>query len=121
MRTLFAYTFGVIAALFIGSTATAQTSGIADSTKSYIVKVSNLHCNNDMPTIKKQLLNKDGIDEVIFTDISGVSSTFTITYHTSAINPDQIEKTIEDTPGCDDKSEKPYRVKKESSRKKAKS
>lgn len=92
----------------------------ADSLKKAVITVSNLHCNNDMPTIKKQLLNQDGIEEVAFTDISGTSSVFTITYHSSAISQAQIEQSIESTPGCDDKSETPYRVKKENTRKKKK-
>jgi hypothetical protein len=66
-----------------------------------------------MPTIKKRLLNQDGIDEVAFTDISGETSVFTITYHTSVTSREQIEKTIESTPGCDNKNETPYKVKRE--------
>lgn len=89
----------------------------ADSLKTAVIKVTNLHCGNDMPTIKKRLLNQDGIDEVTFTDIKGETSTFTITYHTSVTGQGQIEKAIETTPGCDDKRETPYRVKKEGSNK----
>lgn len=70
----------------------------------------NLHCNNDMPTIKKRLLNQDGVDEVKFTDRNGDASVFTIVYHTAATSRPQIEKAIETTPGCDDKTETPYRV-----------
>jgi copper chaperone CopZ len=88
-----------------------------DTVKKIEVKVTNLHCGNDMPTIKKRLLNQEGIDEVKFTDLTGESSMFTITYHTAATTQPQIEKAIETTPGCDDKSSTPYRVK----RKKTKS
>ena len=71
-----------------------------------------------MPTIKKRLLNQDGIDEVVFTDRRDEHSTFTVTYHSSAITQAAIEKAVESTPGCDDPSEKPYRVTKERPRKK---
>ena len=97
------------------------TTGIyaqADTAKTLTLKVTNLHCNNDMPTIKKRLLNSEGIDEVSFTGISDETSTFTIVFHTSATSREQIEKTIETTPGCDDKGETPYRVKKERAGKK---
>ncbi|MBX2905841.1 MAG: hypothetical protein KF744_07380 [Taibaiella sp.] len=90
----------------------------ADTAKTITVKVTNLHCNNDMPTIKKRLLNSEGIDEVSFTGISGQMSTFTIVYHTSATGRQEIEKTIEATPGCDNKEETPYRVKQDKNRKK---
>ncbi len=104
-----------VTAIFFAQTTSAQTATI-DSVKKIEVKVVNLHCGNDMPTIKKRLLNQEGIDEVKFTDISGESSMFTISYHTSVTSQEQIEKAIESTPGCDDKNETPYKVK----RKKAK-
>ena len=100
---------------------TSDASGQADTAKTITLKVTNLHCNNDMPTIKKRLLNSEGIDEVSFTGISGETSTFTIVFHTSATSREQIEKAIETTPGCDDKGETPYRVKKERARKKERS
>ena len=116
-----------ILALFLAFTAIlfspgafAQTTAI-DSVKTAVIKVSNLHCDNDMPTIKKRLLNQDGIDEVAFTDRSNELSTFTITYHSSATTQAAIEKAVESTPGCDDQSETPYRVVKERPRKKKKS
>jgi len=99
---------------FASGTAFAQ----ADTAKTVIIKVTNLHCGNDMPTIKKRLLNADGIDEVSFTNISGETSTFTIVYHTAVTSQEQIEKTIEGTPGCDNKDETPYRVKRDKNRKK---
>ncbi len=96
----------------------AQEAQAADSLKKITIQVSNLHCNNDMPTIKKRLLNEEGIDEVAFTPIEGETSVFTVSYHTSATSREQIEKAIEATPGCDDPEEKPYKVKKEKAKKK---
>lgn len=102
------------------TTSLAHTSG-TDTVKTVTIKVTNLHCNNDMPTIKKRLLNQEGIDEVSFTGIQGETSTFTISYHTSVTGQDQIEKVVETTPGCDDKNDTPYKVKRAGSRKKDKS
>lgn len=96
-------------------------SAVAQNTDSLIVttiKVKNLHCNNDMPTIKKRLHNQEGIEEVSFTPIAGDVSTFTISYHSTATNQANIEQAIEATLGCDDPSSRPYKVKKESNRKK---
>ncbi len=107
----------IIFASALSLEAAAQTT---DSLKTASIKVVNLHCNNDMPTIKKQLQNQEGIEDIAFTAIKGDQSVFTITYHTSATNLQQIEQTIESTPGCDDKSSTPYKVKKEASPKKKK-
>lgn len=97
----------IIATTLSFSSTSAQT---ADSVKTATIRVANLHCNGDMPTIKKRLLNQDGIDDVAFTERDGELSTFTIKYHTSVTSETAIHKAIETTPGCDDKSETPYRV-----------
>ena len=119
MNKIFTAIIAIVAILF--STATFGQEAKTNGAKTAVIKVSNLHCNNDMPTIKKQLLNQDGVEEVTFTAISNESSTFTVIYQSAATSQDQIEKTIESTPGCDDQSEKPYRVKKQASGKKKKS
>ncbi|MGC4059268.1 MAG: heavy-metal-associated domain-containing protein [Chitinophagaceae bacterium] len=93
--------------LFSIATKAQQT----DSLRTTTITVANLHCNNDMPTIKKQLLNQDGIDEVSFTEIHGDRSSFTISYHTAATSEQQIKSAIEATPGCDDPASRPYKVK----------
>ncbi len=103
--------------LFSSSAASAQ---VADSVKTATIKVGNLHCNGDMPTIKKRLLNQDGIDDVAFTERDDETSMFTVTYHTSVTNQAAIQKSIESTPGCDDQSETPYRVMEDRPRKKKK-
>jgi copper chaperone CopZ len=107
----------LVVALIFSNNISAQTAS-TDSVKTAVIKVANLHCNGDMPTIKKRLLNQDGIDEVAFTDREGERSTFTVTYHSSATTEGAIEKAIETTPGCDDQGETPYRVIKERKRKK---
>lgn len=99
----------------ISYNAQAQTS---DSLKTVTIKVANLHCNNDMPTIKRRLQNQDGVEEISFTEIDGDKSTFTISYHSSTTNQDKIEKAIESTPGCDDADSRPYKVKKTNQNKK---
>jgi copper chaperone CopZ len=91
-----------------------------DSLKTVTIAVSNLHCNNDMPTIKKQLQNQEGVEEISFTGIRGNQSVFTVSYHTSATSQEQIEMAIEATPGCDDKDSRPYKVKKAKTPKKKK-
>ncbi len=98
------------ASLFFNNDASAQVS---DSVKTAVVKVVNLHCDGDMPAIRKQLLNQDGIDEVSFTGRNGSAATFTVTYHSAATTQPAIEAAIEKTPGCDDQGETPYRVRRE--------
>lgn len=113
MNTMCKIFIACIAMLLADSPAANAQSASPDSVKTVLIKVRNLHCNGDMPTIKKRLINQDGIDDVVFTERDGSHSTFTITYHSSATSEAVIEKAIESTPGCDNKSETPYRVVKE--------
>jgi len=119
MKHILASILVAIAVTFL--TASAASAQAPDSIKTATIRVANLHCNGDMPTIKKQLLNQDGIDDVAFTERDGEVSVFTVTYHSSVTNPASIESAIERTPGCDDKSETPYRVQRERGSKKKKS
>lgn len=96
-----------IAACSYSSVACAQQP---DSVKTATIQVINLHCANDMPTIKKRLLNQDGIDDVTFTPLRYESSSFTIHYHTAVTSVREIEKLIESTPDCENPNEYPYRV-----------
>lgn len=119
MYTKLKFLLSCAAAILVCSFSSQAQTATTDSLKTAVIKVNNLHCNGDMPTIKKRLLNQEGVEEVTFTDRDGVRSTFTITYHSSATTEASIEKAIEATPGCDDQSETPYRVVKERKRKKS--
>ena len=111
MKKIIFLAISIFAILGLTSGASAQSA--TDSLKKATIVVHNLTCNGDMPTIKKQLLNQDGIDEVVFTNRANGQSTFTISFHSSVIDRKKIEHVIEKTPGCDDKTTTPYKVKKE--------
>ena len=118
MKSILTSIVALLATILFSSTAASAQA--TDSVKTATIKVGNLHCNGDMPTIKKRLLNQEGVDDVAFTDRSDETSTFTVTYHSSVTNEVAIHKAIESTPGCDDKSETPYRVVEDRPRKKKK-
>ena len=113
MKKIFQLTLMIVGFSMVTFNSSAQNNTAKDSIKTAVIKVGNLGCNGDMPTIKKQLLNQEGIDEVTFTARTDMSSTFTILYHSSVTDRRKIEKIIETTPGCDDKNSTPYRVKKD--------
>lgn len=117
MKTLFTALIALF--VYVGS---IQTSAAQEkqSPKKTSIRVQNLHCDGDMPTIKNELLKKDGVMDVIFTDRKMGSSIFTIKYLEQVTNRVAIENYIEGTPGCDDKSTKTYRVTKEKGKKEVK-
>lgn len=109
MKSIFSFLTIVFCLFFSSQVVSAQSK--PDAAKKAVIPIVNLHCDGDMPTIKKQLLNQDGIESVTFTKRAGGSSDFTVLFNEEVISFDQIRKTIESTPGCDDKSSTPYRVK----------
>ena len=119
MKSILILILACVATFF--STGLSAQSLSKDSVVTAVIRVGNLHCDNDMPTIKTRLLNQDGIDEVRFTERDAEQSVFTVVYHSSATTQTAIERAVETTPGCDDQSETPYRVVKERPRKKKKS
>ncbi len=119
MKRILSLLIVVFCGCFAAPSVFAQSK--ASEPKKALVQVVNLTCDGDMPTIKKQLINQDGIESVEFTKRASGSSQFTILFNTDVITLDQIHKTIEKTPGCDDKSTTPYRVKKDKKAKEPKS
>lgn len=107
MKSVFSTLLISIGFFFISQSVSAQS----DTAKKTVITVVNLTCDGDMPTIKKRLLNQDGIETVDFTKRSAGTSDFTILFNGGVITLEQIRKAIESTPGCDDKSTTPYRVK----------
>lgn len=108
------FSTGFLMAAFIVFSLQSNAQQVAGDTATIArLTITNLTCNGDMPTIKKQLLNQDGITDVNFTPRSNGASTFTIQFEPGITDRKGIIKIIETTPGCDDKSSTPYKVKKE--------
>jgi len=82
----------------------------ADTLKTATLKVTGITCQGDMPIIRKQLINQDGIDDVTFTKAKGGLSTFTVSYHTSVIDEAGVLAVIEAAPSCDDPGIFPYKA-----------
>jgi copper chaperone CopZ len=109
MKSIWLTLFSLIVLNVITTKAHAQ-----QEVKNTTITVKNLTCNGDLPTIKKQLLKHDGILDVSFSPIKSQSSLFIIKYQDKVTTPTLIEKVIETTQGCDDKTQTPYRVDKKS-------
>ncbi len=88
----------------------AQTATSAKDT-TIIVKVKGLTCSNDLKTIATNVKEIKGVKECKPGKL-GPTSTYKITYDLTAVNRKDIAAIIENTPGCGDGDEKPYKVKK---------
>ncbi|RAI99736.1 copper chaperone CopZ [Chitinophaga skermanii] len=109
MKSVLFFLFAIVCFVVTPRVASAQSNN--NEPKKVEINITNLTCDGDMPTIKKQLVNLDGIEAVEFTKRKSNISKFTVQFDETVISLEQIYKAIETTPGCDDKSTTPYRVK----------
>jgi copper chaperone CopZ len=93
----------------IGNSANAQTAPIAKDT-TITLKVKGLTCSNDLRTIATHVKEMKGVADCKPGKL-GPTSSYKITYNPALVNKNDLIATIENTPGCGDGAEKPYKVK----------
>jgi copper chaperone CopZ len=74
------------------------------------VKVKGLTCSNDLKTIATNVKEVKGVAECKPGKL-GPTSSYRITYNPALVNRKDLVAVIENTPGCGDGDEKPYKVK----------
>lgn len=90
----------------------AQTAQAAkDEVKVVTVKVSGVCCNGDLASIKKKLVNQEGIDEVTADNAKKEATNIKVKYHTALVSEAKIRSLIEKTESCEKDGELPYKVK----------
>ncbi len=75
------------------------------------LKVKGLTCSNDLKTIAANVKEIKGVSECKPGKL-GPTSSYKITYNPALVNRNEVVAIIENTPGCGDGDEKPYKVKK---------
>jgi len=102
----------VIAALLftaIGNRSFANnTTSLGDST--ITIKVKGVTCSNDLKTLSVNVMELKGVS-ACKPGKMGPTSVFKITYNPALVSTKEIFKVIENTGGCSDPDERPYKVK----------
>lgn len=90
----------------------AETESISttDSLKTTIVKVKGITCAMDLKTISGNVEKMQGVSSFV-TKRQGATSVFELTYLPTAVSENEIFETIENTPGCEDPNDRPYKIK----------
>jgi copper chaperone CopZ len=96
--------------LLIAINTKAQTSTTSSDT-TITVKVKGLTCKNDLATIANVVKETKGVTAIKVGKL-GATSSYKITYNAAILCRQDIVAVIENTPGCGDGDEKPYKVKK---------
>ncbi len=93
----------------IGNKAFAYTiKSLTDST--ITIKVKGVTCSNDLKTLADNVKLLMGVSDCK-PGKAGPTSVFKVTYNPALVSTKEIYKAIENTGGCSDPSERPYKVK----------
>lgn len=82
-----------------------------DSIRVAELRISGVTCEGDLPIIRKQLVNAEGVDEVAFSPIEKQETVVRITYHPAFLGEKELQRLVERAPSCDTPGEFPYRAK----------
>lgn len=74
------------------------------------IKVKGVTCSNDLKTLADNVKELKGVSDCKPGKM-GPTSVFKITYNPALVSTKEIYKAIENTGGCSDPNEKPYKVK----------
>lgn len=74
------------------------------------IKVKGVTCSNDLKTLSTNVMELNGVTECKPGKV-GPTSVFKITYNPALVDTKKIYKAIENTEGCSDPNDRPYKVK----------
>ena len=102
----------IIALIFITAISTNSFAGNAInlSDTSITIKVKGVTCSNDLKTLSDNVKELKGVSECKPGKM-GPTSVFKITYNPALVSTKEIYKAIENTGGCSDPDDRPYKVK----------
>jgi copper chaperone CopZ len=92
-----------------GNKAFAKNISFTDST--ITVKVRGVTCSGDLKTLADNVKELKGVSECKPGKM-GATSVFEVTYNPALVSSKEIYKAFENTAGCQDPNDRPYKVKK---------
>jgi len=102
----------VILLMVASSTITSaqNTQPASPSTKTITIKVKGINCSNDLKTIASNVEKLNGVTSCKSTKM-GATSSFEVIYNPSQLAEKEIFTAIENTGGCENPADRPYKVK----------
>lgn len=92
------------------SQSATNSNQTTDSIKTVTVKVKGITCSSDVKTISANVENVKGVSSCKAVK-SGATSTFEVKYNPALVKEKEIFAAIENTGGCENPDEKPYKIK----------
>ena len=95
----------------IGQTQTANSETIeANAETTLTVKVKGVGCATDIKMIRDNVEKLDGVSKCEVVK-KGATTSFNVTYVPELVKEESIHAAVEDTPGCENPNDRPYKVK----------
>jgi copper chaperone CopZ len=87
-----------------------ENNQVTDSTKNITIKVKGITCSNDLKTISRNVVKLKGVS-TCKAGKTGPTTTFEIAYNLTLISEEEIFAAIQNTSGCKNPDDRPYKVK----------
>lgn len=101
---------GIVILCSINSTFAQTNISPADSNQIVTIKVKGVTCSGDLKTIAMNVEKLTGVTQCK-TGKMGATSTFEVKYNPSKVSLKAIYTAIENTQGCENPNDRPYKVK----------
>ena len=120
MKSKFLYTLTLALAFTITASLSACAQNPKEQNKTVVqtqklqtikLKVGGITCSGDCKDIQKVVSKMNGVNACMQMGKPSATSVFEVSFDPVVVSEKQIRSKVEDTPGCDDPSEKPYKVK----------
>jgi len=96
----------------MAQTPTKQPPAILQTLQTVKLKVSGITCSADCKDIQKAVSEINGVTSCKQAGKPTATSVFVVTFDPAVVTEKEIYKVVEDTPGCEDADDRPYKVKK---------
>lgn len=96
--------------LFVVNTKVAAGNKQVNGDTTIVVKVKGVTCKNDLKTLSTNVKELKGVSDCI-AGKAGPTSVFNVTYNTGMVSAKEIFSAFENTAGCTDPNDRPYKIK----------
>lgn len=113
MKFIKSFVYAFIVLIATTNSALSQTTNPnqpQDSVKTITLKVKGITCSTDLKTIAANVEKIKGVNSCKAGKM-GTTSSFEIKYNPALVTVKEINTTIENTGGCENPNDKPYKVK----------
>lgn len=100
---------GFLILFVVNAKATAGKKQVYGDT-TIVVKVKGVTCKNDLKTLSKNVKELKGVSDCT-AGKAGPTSVFNVTYNPEMVGSKEIFSAFENTAGCSDPNDRPYKIK----------